>query len=185
MKITLVTLLLASLALNAQTGIQAKFDPITEIKLGRKYKVELVNVHVCNYGAVEVRDFALERILFSSNITPLTSRQALWFLTQKKNRAFPTMVERLGISGLAIAALNSTPWAAAGIPIVQQIADFIKGEEPDIAPFVADLLPDTFNLGPSACRTGTMFQVNACYNPKACSGVLPLAREPQRVVDVK
>ena len=153
--VTRQTLQLATDAL-----VDVRFDPITEIKLNRTQKAVLVNARVCNEDPTMSYDLFEDRMVMGAptSFRILTKTQAVYLLTQKKGMAWSVQFERWGTLGLALgAAATSTPYVAAVIPFLQLFIDWVKKQEPNIAPFIAEMFPSEVLLKPRGCYVGTVF----------------------------
>ena len=141
-----------------------QFNKIVDLKLGKKQNAYLINLRVCNADPIKgIPALPQERILMSSSqYNVLTPTQAAWFLAQKAGKDPAVEIEQWGTLGLGLAAgFTGVPYIAAGILIVQKIMDYFKAKQPDITPFLQEMLPMEVPLNPAGmpgdCKTGSLF----------------------------
>lgn len=144
-------------------SFEVRFSQITAISLGKHKNAVLVNARACNTDASRAVVLPQEQLLMATtDLQMLTPTQATWLLTQKQGKAFATQFERFGTLGLGLAAgYAAVPMIGAGILVVQQLVDFFRSQEPNIAPFLAEMLPLEIPLNAAGtkgdCATGSMF----------------------------
>lgn len=140
--------------------VTAHFAPValasSNLVLGKGRELGLWNVSVCS-NAREALVVPTARVLMAARqVSFLTTSQALAVIQEKGRRTGRERFLRLlRYAAIGAVVASSSGWAAAAVPLIDQIEDQLESRRPNVAALLAELAPDSLAIAPGDCKTVT------------------------------